>query len=371
MKKRQWAIIAGFAILALAWWGKNQLAVVPEGQASSRPASVRAVRVMAIQNSAVPVVIRIDGRVSARDKIQLYAEVSGVLQYQSKRFEIGQNYRQGESILALDDREARSAERAAFNDYLSLLSQVLPDIQLDYPEQYPQWRDYLEQTAARGEAQDPPVSEAGALQLFLTGRGLYSRYQNWRSAAVRLAKYRLLAPFDGSVSQSAVEPGSLVRSGQLLGEFMGGQSFDLETSVSPSEISLFKEGDSVHFEDPLSGEKYHGRVARKTRALDPMTQRVRVQLELSGPGLYDGQYLSAAIEGGRVPGAFALERKLLQEEKAVFIVRDSVLHRQVVEVVHRSPEQVIVRGLPEGSLLCADPLPGAYEGQLVKIIERL
>lgn len=370
MKKRQLAILAGIAVLVLAWLLKNSLAETPPVPEKSRKITARAIAVTSINNGDCAVHIRFDGPVRARQKIELYAEVTGILQSSTKRFEAGQRYRKGEVILALDDREARSTLRSARSEYLSLLSQVLPDLKIDYPQDFDHWYRYLQECTQRENLNAPPRVENEKLSLFLSGRGVYTAYQNWESAAVRLSKFTIRAPFEGELSEALVDPGSLVRSGQLLGEFMGGEQYEMETSVGASEIDLLAVGDSVKLLNNSTGRVYRGLVSRKTNKIDPNSQRVKIIVALWGKDLHDGQYLQGNIAGQIIENAVALPRKLINDKDKIYTVQDSVLMQKSLQILHKSPGEVIVRGLPDGSLIPSQPIPGAYEGMPVSIISR-
>ena len=134
MKKRQWAIIAGLVVLVLAFAINKWLAATKQPQKPTQEAPLKGISVMRVQNSAVPITIDFDGKLSALKKIDLYAEVSGVLQGGNKRFEEGIAYNKGEILLRLNADEAQAAYLTARDQYVNQLTQSLPDIKLDYPK---------------------------------------------------------------------------------------------------------------------------------------------------------------------------------------------------------------------------------------------
>ena len=60
-----------------------------------------------------------------------------------------------------------------------------------------------------------------------------------------LAKYNITAPFDGVLVEALVTPGSLIRPGQKLGEFIQPTVFEIEAPVSASMIGFLKIGQKV------------------------------------------------------------------------------------------------------------------------------
>ena len=51
----------------------------------------------------------------------------------------------------------------------------------------------------------------------------------------------------------------------------------------------------------------------------------------------------------------------------VFVVKDTVLALQPVEVLQFQEDDALVRGLPDGTSLVTTNVAGAYEGMVVKV----
>jgi len=131
-----------------------------------------------------------------------------------------------------------------------------------------------------------------------------------------------------------------------------------------------KIGDSVYLSSSESGREYKGIVYRKNAKIDPSTQRLNIYVLLENPNLMDGEYLKGTISGPSLDNAVALSRKLLHKRASIYIVEDSVLAESSLEILHQSPEQVVVRGLKDGDLVPQKPIAGAYVGMPVKIISQ-
>ena len=50
------------------------------------------------------------------------------------------------------------------------------------------------------------------------------------------------------------------------------------------------------------------------------------------------------------------------------MVRDSILDVIPVEPVHFSEKHVVIKGVPDGTMMLSKPIPGAYPGMKVKYI---
>lgn len=370
MKKRQWAILGGGLILVAAFLIKNKLAEVDPQESRKAPRIIKAIEAKTLKAGAVAIEIPIDGPLVAQNKIEIYSEVNGIVKASSKNFEAGNYFFAGDVLLDLDDSEAKSSYLSARSVLINTLSQALPDLKLDYPEAYPIYYKYLQSLSNNEALSTPPKENNSQLKLFLSGRGLYSNYQNAESARIRLSKYQIKAPYKGSLTEALVEVGQLVRPGQKLGEFIGKGKFEMIASVASSEIGRIKIGDSVALRANDDNRSYRGRLFRKNEKLDPSTQRVQIFVEVEGEYLSDGEYLKGSIAGQEIKDAMAIDRKLLIDENHLYRIADSILVKQRVEVLHSSPEKVIIKApLPEMKVPLK-PVAGAFEGMQVRILNK-
>lgn len=369
MKKRQWAIIGGAVILVASFLLQRKLASTPEEERTSRRIPVKGVEVIRIENGDVPVEVNLDGKLNALNKIELFAEVNGVLRDQSKQFDEGIRYRRGETLLSLENSEATAAYLAAKSEYINVVTQALPDIQIDYSGVYDTWQAYLDKASSQEHIPAPPETDNDQLHLFLTGRGVFSSYQNMESARIRLSKYRLMAPFDGIVTESLVDAGTLVRAGQRLGEYIAPGIYELVSAISTSELALIQTGDKVMLSSPDTRGDWSGEVFRINAKVDPATQRVKVFVRVEADDLRDGMFMNASIQGQLVSSAFRLPRKLLYDNQYTYVVEnDSILERKKLDIIYSSPGSIVARGLPDGSLVPKEPITGAFSGLKVKVV---
>ena len=86
---------------------------------------------------------------------------------------------------------------------------------------------------------------------------------------------------------------------------------------------------------------------------------------MRGEGLREGLYLRGEAAGEALDDVVPLDQGLLVGQDEVYVVEDSTLRRESVEVVRRAGDRVFVRGLPAGTTLLAEPLPSAYAGMRV------
>ena len=207
--------LAGLAILAVGFLiAQALIGMKQESTISARPAQPRPVKVVEFVPSDVIPVTPIEGRVDALNRMDVFAEVNGVLALGGREFREGMRFRAGEVMLALDDAEPQAALVAQRSQLLQLLSASMADLRLDYAGSWPQWQAYIQAFDVNGPCEPFPEFSTDREQFFLANRGILSAYHTIRSAEERLAKYAVRAPFDGTLTSTLVRPGALVRAGQ-------------------------------------------------------------------------------------------------------------------------------------------------------------
>lgn len=323
------------------------------------------VRTLVVENGEVPSVIAITGRLLAREKISVIAEVMGTLKEGNKVFKEGVAYSKGETMLSIDANEFRMNLLAQKSAFLNLLTQMMPDLKIDYSESAGKWDSYIKSFEL--EKPLPTLPEAdGQEKFFLSSRNVYQQYYAIKSLEERLAKYNIVAPFSGTVTVSNVYPGMTLPAGQMLGEFLNPNSFEIETAIPAGDMKYIKIGDKVNLKSSELGKSWEGRVARISDKIDPSTQSVKVFVSVQGSGLREGLYLSGDIRSGSFENSFELPRKLLVDDNMVFTIQDSVLAKQEVEIVKVNRGSVVIKGLSDNTILLNESMPGAYDGMLVK-----
>lgn len=369
MNKRQVIIstIGGFIILAAAIKMSGVLASSKTPPARNAERTYKRVHTVRVANGEVQFTLPVYGKLNAFERIQIYAEVNGILKPTNKDFLEGVPYRKGESLLRIDNTEAMANLMAQRSNYLNSISAVLPDLKLDYPKDFDDWQKYLNELDIESDVPAPPKAGSKKSDLYLTARGVYSSYYNLKSAEARLDKYDIHAPYDGVVTQSNIRPGTLVRPGQLLGEYISAGKYLLETSVSNRFVPFLKIGNKVALRSADVGGEWTGTIERINKVIDEATQTVKVYIAVSSLNLREGMYLEGTMEGMHVSDAFAIPRRLLVDNDHVFLIeQDSVLQKTRVNIVEYTKENAIVRGLPEGSFLVNEVVPGAASGMIVR-----
>jgi multidrug efflux pump subunit AcrA (membrane-fusion protein) len=368
MNKRKFIITgAGVLILVLSFAisGRMKRADPPRPAGASMATAVNAIPV---QPGAVMRKVPITGRLVPAQTVNIFAEVGGLATYGDKPFKPGTRFAKGEVMVRINSDEARTALYAARSAFQSALAGIVPDLKLDFADKAAEWESYLYQL--RIEQNLPPLPETNdkKLNLFLSGRGIYTNYYSIREAETRYAKFTITAPFDGVLSTAQIDAASLVRTGQPLGEFISTGRFELEAGVSYTDAMAIKPGIAFEMNDVNTGREFNARVLRINEAVDPTTQQVRIYAEVTHPEARSGMYLEGAIGVQQYDNAVEIPVQALVESAKVYVVRDTAATLLPVQVQFKNSSIAIITGIDQPELLITDRHTEAFQGSKVDIV---
>ncbi|PQJ75261.1 efflux RND transporter periplasmic adaptor subunit [Polaribacter gangjinensis] len=323
-----------------------------------------------ILNKEIPIVLSANGNLIAKNKIELFSEVQGVLQSSNKAFRPGTMYVQNETLLSINSDEFYASLQSQKSNLFNLITSVLPDIRLDFPSEFNKWETYLQSFDINKTVPKIPSFSSEKEKYFISGRGILTAYFNVKNLEVRLSKHLIKAPFTGVLTEALVTPGTLVRSGQKLGEFIDTSVYEMEVSISASYADMLKVGNTVELTNLDKSKMYTGKVVRVNGKIDQVSQTITAYIELKHPDLKEGMFLEANLVAKSVQNAVEISRKLVVDNKAVYtIVNDSILTLTPINPLYFGKDKVVVGGLKDGDILVSKPVPGAFDGMIVKAIK--
>ncbi len=366
MNKRKIIITAiGLGILALGIVGFIILSGLEKEAPAGNDKNGTVVNTEIMKNGPIQSIKEISGRLRSHNKVDLFAEVSGIARYGSTAFKSGNSFKKGQVLIQIDDSEFKSGLISTKSQFLSSIAQVMPDIKIDFQDNYDEWQEYLNNFDIKKPISALPEVNESKFKLFLSGRGIYTSYYKIKEAETRLAKFTIRAPFDGSLTETFINEGTLVRIGQQLGEFMQSGIFDLEASVDYETVKQLDPGMQLEFKESRSGTKYIGKLSRINEKVEQSTQLVKIFFLLKNKDLRSGMYLNADVSLKVYENATKIPFSALVDESYVYLLKNGKAKKAKIKVLERGTEFIICTGIPDNSKLITDNKSSAFEGSEV------
>jgi HlyD family secretion protein len=370
-------LLAVMALLLLAWrqW---QGPLLPASQVESRPLVQRVVA---------------SGEVSSQSLARIGSELTGVVK--ARHVREGDQVQPGTLLIELhdEDQQARAREAEAALRQLTDSSRpqaiaALREAQsnLDQASRELQRRDALfdrqllssearEQARsneiARRVARDRAKLQADALAA--GGSEEQQLLQRLSQARSTLAKTRILAPAAGTVQTRQVEPGDLVKPGDILLEIARADSREILLPLDEKNLAPLALGQRAKvIADAWPERVLDAHVSYLAPAVDVARGTLDVHLQLDSPAdfLRQGMTVSVNIETARRDQTLVIANDVLRardgQRAEVLRVRDGQVERVGVRLGLRSVAlSEVLEGLEPGDwVLGAD----AEEGQRVRLV---
>ena len=245
----------------------------------------------------------------------------------------------------------------------------MADLRLDFPKVYPKWKTFLTSFDLDKTTPTLPKMNSEKEKYFITGRGIISSYYNVKNLEQRLSKYTIKAPFKGILTESLITEGTLIRNNQKLGEFIDPTVYEMEVSLGKNYVNLLEIGKEVELNNLEHTQKYMGKISRINGNVNSTTQTISVFIEVEHSNLKEGMYLEANLSAKNELNAIEINRSLLIDESKIFIVKNNLLDVIKVTPTYFSETKVVLKNIPDGTVILTNPFPGAYAGMIVNPLQ--
>ncbi len=331
------------------------------------------VRVVPVVYQPLPVAVEVFGRVGSSQQLNLVAEVGGKLLAGSISFKEGTNFKEGDILAKINNSEQLLNLQSRKSNYLNLVASVLPDIKIDFPENYDQFEAYYNAIDLYKTLPLLPVDLSSKAKAFLATRNILSEYYTIKSLEDNLRKYTLYAPYNGSIQSVSIEIGSVVNPGSVIASIIRTDKLELKVPIELKNIDNVNIGtEVVMYQEVDETKKWKGTVVRKADFVDANTQSVSVYISINSPkgDVFDGMYLLAAIPGKTIKEGMRIPRSIIKNKTDVFVVEGGLLQTREINIAHITQDEVIINGLNPGDLLVVDAPSNASNNMKVEIIEK-
>ncbi|MBJ6760292.1 efflux RND transporter periplasmic adaptor subunit [Myxococcaceae bacterium JPH2] len=358
----RWAWSGGLSVLAMLSTGCHARSseVEPATPAAVTLGPENVVKVQPAELRSGPV---LSGTLQAPRAANMRAEVGG--RVLNVKAEPGQPVRKDEPLASIDEGTlraqvlaARSSLRVADNALRVAQSDEARNARLAKAGVITQ-RDFERAQLARTQAEGQLADARSRLKL----------------ADEQLTRTRVVAPFDGVISERAVHTGDIVQVGSPLFTVVDPRSLRLEAAVPAVQLAQVKAGTPVEFRVTGYGARtFRGQVEHINPAVDPATGQVRIYVDVPNDsrallsGLFaQGRVASIARQGLAVPLDAVDPRS---DPPSVLRIHDGKVARAPVTLGLRDEvaQAVEVRsGLEDGDLVLLGSARELAEGTPVKV----
>ena len=373
MDKRKIIIItSGIAIVAFSFFSMQWLSGMKK-QPPKRAAKevIRSVKAEPIKYSNLSVKVLATGRVTSNADITLIAQVRGEIMRGNISFKVGESFKKGDLLVKIDDAIELYNMKSRKSSFLNSVAAMLPDLKVSFSDEYDEWMKFMESVDVDKNLPDLPEINSTQERVFMASRNILTNYYSIKSAEANFKSYHIYAPFSGTITEVNMQAGAIANPGTRLGRIINTTDLELEVPVKVINAQWLKVGQSVTVYNSNKTLSWKGKIVRKSQNVNPTTQSINVFVAINsskGKPIFHGEYLSAEFSGIRLNNVMEIPRKAAFNENEVFIIQDSLLVKQVIDIQKISRDRLYFNGLQEGVFIVNEPLINATENTKVQIL---
>jgi multidrug efflux pump subunit AcrA (membrane-fusion protein) len=305
------------------------------------------------------------GRLTSSQPIILYSEVAGILEKGNVNFQSAGSFRKGALLIKVDDRQVRLDLNSIKSDFLNALAAVLPEIKVDFPDEFEKYQNYFNSCDFESNLKPLPKTNNQKIKFFLTRFNVYKLFYNVKNLEIRLEKHYFYAPFNGSIVSADLHIGSSVRSGSKIGELINLEQLEVEIPVATQDIQWINHNKPVILTSSEIEGQWLGKIKRIGKSIDERTQTVPVFVSVKNKdnNLINGVFLKASIPGKIIENSISVPSRAIYNENFVYMVKNNKLDYKKIDVIRRQSDSVIVKGnIQNGDTLVTDLMQGVASG---------
>ncbi len=358
-------LLGGSAGLSLLF-----ISMKPNPKKAVEPELIRSVLAEKVEYGEVISPVTRPGRVSSSKEVMLVAEASGKIEKGSVLLKDGESFKKGQLLGTIYRDEAELALKASKSNFLNTLSNILPDLKIDFPDNLDAYYNFFQSIDIDKDLPELPEVKDVKLKVFLSSKGVLSEYYNIKQDEKQLNRHSLYAPFNGTFTNVNYEVGSYVNTGGQIAQMIQTDELEIEVPVEYRHSEWIKIGDKVNIYYENGDVLNKGFVTRKSNFIDPATQSrsIFVTIPSSSKELIKGQYLQVEFPGQKIEAAMEIPRAGVFNTNEVFIVKDGELKKKQINILKWNESTLIFNGLDEGMYVVTEALVNVKENSPVNIL---
>ncbi len=361
--------IGSLAVLALAviltgFFNRNQ----PEPKKNMNDQNLLYVKTDTVETEVVHPSMEYKGRIQSYETVSLSAEVNGRIMKGEVPFKEGESFQKGDLLIRIYKEDARAAMISAKSSFLRTLSVILPDLKVDFPDEYQKWKQFFNDIDVRGKLPSLPEINSEQEQVFLSAQGVLPEYYSLQQQEINLSKYNIYAPFNGAFQKVNQQVGAIANPGAALASIVRTDRLEVVVPVPPEDSRWVKPGEKVQLTGN-NGIVREGKVTRIADFLDPSTQSVNVYIRYYPDrkrSFKVGEFVEATFDISKEIRGYTIPREALIGGKEVFVVENRKLQKHTINVIRKMSDHAVISGLKDSMLVVTESLVDVEEGQEIR-----
>jgi membrane fusion protein, multidrug efflux system len=295
------------------------------------------------------------GTVSSFNAFDVACEVQGKLSEGKFALKPGTKFRKGDLLFRISDTDARYNLRARKSGFITIIANLLPDIKVDFPDEFTKWSTYIDDIKLNEDLPQLPSWKSSKEKIFLSTRNVLTEYFSIKGLEEQLNKYAVFAPFSGVITDVYLSNYSVVNPGTRIMRIVETDNFEIPVSIAADQLDNLKIGATASIYTTAGTLKGMGTVVRISEVINKSTQAIDVYVKpksIEGQSFVEGEYVHVKIDQENEQTGFRVPKNAIFEEQVyTYSKQDSSLIVSPVQIVTIDDEGAFVKGLKDKSIV--------------------
>lgn len=356
-------LIISTAVLVSAFMIKNK----PEVPRDISKEEVLFVKTTQAATSSIAPEAFYRGRVTSLGNVILASEVSGKILSGDVPLKEGQSFIKGDILVNIYKEDMQASLQSMRSSYLQLMSSALPDLKIDYVDQYKKWSNFFNNIDINTMMPELPEIDSEKERVFVASKNILTQYYSIVQAEVMYRKYTIYAPFDGAYKSVNYEVGSIASMSMQIATLIRTDEMEVVVPVLPEELEWISKGMRVEL-NRNNGKSVSGTVARVAGFIDPGSQSVNVYVQVKNSKsaiILEGEYVEAEFTSKATIEGMLIPREALVNNENIYVIENGSLVERNINILERLEDSYIISGYKEGETIIIESLVDVKPGQLV------
>ena len=311
------------------------------------------VAVVKANNSIVNRNFEAYGQVTPYTDLDVVFEVQGKLLQGDKKLKAGHSFKKGSILYKVDQSEELYSIYARRSSFQSMLVNLLPDIELDFPNQLSKWKNFIGNIKDKEKLPGFPDFNSEKEKRFINSKNVSTEYYTIKSTETRLDKYVYRAPFDGTVIETFAQEGAYVAPSSRIARIVKTGDYEVKVPIKKAELSHFEKASDLWFLSPENDTVGKGKIIRTSNVVNNQTQSIDVYLSISTVNnhkIYQGDFLNLNCSEQLNETTITLPHTAV-DNGMVQIIEDSTLTEVPIKTLGYKGDSLLVTGVKDNQVV--------------------
>jgi RND family efflux transporter MFP subunit len=369
------ALVIG--ILLFGFFGAMGLSLFKQEPERSEPAVYAPlVKTIVTQPENKTVLIKGNGTIEARTRINIVPQVGGRIDYIHPHLRAGGNFNAGEILLKIEQIDYELAVTQAKGDIAAAYNALQTET-AEAEAAVLEWQAINPESPAPAlVARQPQIASAKA--------SLQSAKAQLQQAQLNLRRTRISMPFSGRVVQSTMDVGEVISANNAIGVVYSNELYEIPVPLEIDKLAWLDipdQNDTVKANTAtilvvIAGQTYRlvGRVIRVESELNSISRLARVVIDLKSDDIpqtlreevIPGLFVDVEIEARQLENISVIPKSAKHDDGQLWILKDQHLQFVPAEVAYQSDSELWVHNLPAETQIITSTLDVVTNGMQVR-----